>query len=680
MTKLLLPQGIKRVHTLKPRWVIIVALIVILIMVVSAVVELSRAKKEVLHLLREEATLLIAAISSSGINAILAYEEIENLVEEKLLSLARSVELLDRENHLSSELLATIARENDIYQIQIFDSQGRRVLSNHPTQEQPASGPIAPLLNGQEEELIIGFEENYYDQGQRYIVGVKRHKGGAITVSIDALSLLNFRKEIGVGRLMQDIGGYEGIAYIVLQDEEGIIMASKNVVRMPKLTRDPFLMKALKQQTVASRIVPYESQEVFEVVTPFIIGKESYGLFRVGLKMGHVQEANARTKRRLLIMSLALGVFGIIIFNFVMVNQNYTILNDAYRRIQTYTGNILENMADSVIAIDRHRRITVFNRAAEQLFQIPAEQALGKTCRELLKADISPLERTLESGESLKNFEMSYRIGERNAIVSLSTSVLFDNQGQVDTAIAVIKDLTEQKALEENLHRKEKLTAMGELASGVAHEIRNPLNAIGMVTQRLAREFEPRTDVEEYQQLTQMMVNEVRRINEIIQQFLRFARPPELNLTKTDVNELIQSTLTLVSAQARNKNITLEQSLQPVPKLFLDQSQIKQVLLNLLQNSLEATNGGGRIGIQSRYEPGELILTVADTGVGIPRENLTKIFNLYFTTKQEGTGLGLSLVHQIISQHNGRIHVESEVGQGTKVVIYLPVNKGKPEV
>jgi len=260
-------------------------------------------------------------------------------------------------------------------------------------------------------------------------------------------------------------------------------------------------------------------------------------------------------------------------------------------------------------------------------------------------------------------------------ITSISTSILYNDKGEIDSAFAVIKDLTEKRNLEETLQRKEKLTAMGQLASGVAHEIRNPLNAIGVISQRLNLEFKVKSDEEEYYELTNLMVQEVRRINQIIEQFLKFARPPKLVLMPTNLLELLESTISFIRSEAEANNVKILSDFQSVPALLLDQNQIKQALQNILRNSLEAIEGPGTIEVRTAMiNSSEVAIEIIDSGEGMNKETLSKIFNLYYTTKPKGTGLGLSLVHQIISQHNGRIEVGSEPGKGTRFVIYLPIS------
>jgi len=225
--------------------------------------------------------------------------------------------------------------------------------------------------------------------------------------------------------------------------------------------------------------------------------------------------------------------------------------------------------------------------------------------------------------------------------------------------------------LQEDIRRKEKLTAMGELAAGVAHEIRNPLNAISMAVQRLGKRLPIDTNSKE-KRLVQSIRSEINRVGKIIHQFLDFARPPQLNRNRTDLNQLVTEILDVYRAQLASADITPEWRPGNIPPLQLDREKIKQVIINLLENSINAIPESGEIFISTAKEKESVILKIKDTGVGIAEENLPKIFNLYFTTRPEGNGLGLAEVAQIIANHNGTIDVISNINDYTKFIIQLP--------
>lgn len=669
---------LNRLKTIQPGYIILISLILISTLFLSALLELRQTRREIQHVMEEEATTLMEAISVSGANAIYSYLEIEQLIEDKLFGVARQVNRLEEAGILSQKLLKSIAEENKIHQIDIVNSGEDKVIWSSSDSLPPLEiniESIRPIFQGELNELIIGLWGEPGQEQQHYSVAVKRKKGGAIVVSLDAGEILDFRKSIGVGKLMQDISNYPGIDYIVLQDYDGIILASEAISRMKSIESDSFLSRAYQREILSSRITEVENQKIFEFVRPFVLNSETLGIFRIGLKTDHLDQANNRIQRRMIIMSMVLGFLVLIAVNFLTINQNYRIINQAYRRIQTYSSNILEHMADAVIAIDREKRITLFNNSASQLFNQSPDEVMNKLCQLCMTGEISPLIEAIERGQTSRDIEKIIQLDKRRLITSVSTSVLKNEEGEIDSAFAVIKDLTEKRHLEDTLRRKEKLTAMGQLASGVAHEIRNPLNAIGMISQRLNKEFEPKTETIEYHDLTRTVVTEVRRINEIIQQFLKFARPPELDLKRTSIEALVKSIVKLTSSQAQEQGIEIKLSLESIPDLLIDPNQMKQALLNIIQNSIEAIQDSGIIQIQAkRVDEREAIIEIADNGIGMSQETLAKIFNLYFTTKVTGTGLGLSLVHQIISQHEGRIEVESEVGKGTRFLIYLPIN------
>jgi signal transduction histidine kinase len=232
--------------------------------------------------------------------------------------------------------------------------------------------------------------------------------------------------------------------------------------------------------------------------------------------------------------------------------------------------------------------------------------------------------------------------------------------------------VTEAKMMEENIKRTEQLTAMGKLASAVAHEVRNPLNAISMIAQRLAREFAPQEEEEQYQELTSMIKSESARLNGIIEQFLDFARPPKLNRQQVDIEQLLDETASLVEAQLSERGIEIHREYSGLGEWIVDREQIKQVLLNILLNGIEAMPDGGVLSVKSGVDDKMLHIEISDTGEGIPEEELTRIFDLYFTTKETGTGLGLSIAQRIITEHGGWLDVDSKPDSGTTFRIHLP--------
>jgi signal transduction histidine kinase len=232
---------------------------------------------------------------------------------------------------------------------------------------------------------------------------------------------------------------------------------------------------------------------------------------------------------------------------------------------------------------------------------------------------------------------------------------------------------------EEALRRRDRLAAMGELASTVAHEIRNPLNAVGLTAQRLRREFldslpadQTSAERSEAEELLGVMADETKRIDRIVQQFLDYARPPALRVEPTDLGALVRDLGGRLRAHAESRGVSLEVDTAAAGPAHVDPAQLRQALDNLVRNAVDATPEGGRVSVEVRSGRGGHSIEVRDTGRGIEPDHRAKIFDLYFTTKPEGTGVGLAVTQQIVTAHGGAIEVDSEPGTGTTMTVRLP--------
>lgn len=232
--------------------------------------------------------------------------------------------------------------------------------------------------------------------------------------------------------------------------------------------------------------------------------------------------------------------------------------------------------------------------------------------------------------------------------------------------------LQEVRSMEEEARRTERLTSMGRLAAGVAHEIRNPLNAVSIIAQRLKAEFTPGENREEYGSLITTIRSEVSRISGIIEDFLKYARPPKLETDEYPIEPLVNSAVMVVGERARINDIVVTVDSPEGAVCMCDANQIKQALINLLLNAIDAVGTGGTIDIRVRKSKGSVTLSITDSGSGIPENVLPNIFDPYFTTRENGTGLGLAEVHRIITAHGGRIQAGNSDGGGAVFTIQLP--------
>lgn len=664
---------------IQPRYIIAVTLVVAALMFVSALVELRQSRRELLHVLEEHSLFLAEIIDRSSANIVLSTDQIEQQLSERLLNNAYYIARLDSLNILSRQDLRRFAGANNIYRINIFNAKGEKILASHDllphaAQLKEKMSPkemLKPILRDGEPVLIIGLKQARFEEGQRYAVAIRRTKpaGGAIVLNLDATELVEFRKRIGIGKLVKDLADNTGLDYVAIQDREGVLAATSNVNELTGIDQDALLTLALEHDSVVTRQIEFNGRETFEVVKRLSIEGTTVGLLRIGLSMDELRSTEDRMTRRMLIMSIVLIAIGALVFTAIIVNQNYRIVSQKYAEIKSFTGNILENMGDAVITVDSDDRITIFNRQSEDLFSIEAKQISGKRINELSATNVKCLSTIFSTREPELTLECS---PGRMHVVSVSLSRTTKADGSVESRTAVIKDLTETRRLERDVQRKEKLTAMGELASGVAHEIRNPLNAISMIAQRYEREFVPRSGGKEYRSLTKVLKKESARVNDIVQQFLRFSRPPKIKPTSVIASEFVADIATLFEGQAKSKGVNFASRCELSGTISIDPAQMTQALLNLLQNALDATGKGGDISLRVAKKGNDAIFEVADTGSGIPSDKLDRIFDLYFTTKTNGNGMGLAITQQIVSQHQGSIQVVSKLSKGSTFLITLP--------
>lgn len=665
---------------LPPKAIISISAIIAVVMIVSSYIELNQSKREIYQLLYEHSSSLLQSVIISSANTLNSSFEIEDLITERLLNNARLIRKLDSLNALNKNELIKIAKRNSLYRVNVFDKKGNRILSNRIPEPDHIHGEeninrydeLAPILNGEADELIIGLKKAEFSDGERFAVAVSRaNNRGAIVVNIDAKDFLDFRKKIGIGIILQGISNHHGIEYIILQDSLGILAASEKIDSVESISESSFLKKALTSDSVLSRIIKLTDHEVYEVTRRFMLNDELVGIYRVGLSLEDIRNVEARMVRRLIIISLILAAISIIVLSIIFTNQNLKSISDEYKRFKTFASSVLANMSEAVIVFDTSGNISFINSSAERLFEIKFNKLPNKKLSDINKTIEDLFLNKLRQKEQ-KYFEAELTIGSTNKIILCSISELTQDVDRKEY-IAVMKDITQAKALEEEAKRNEKLSAMGQLASGVAHEIRNPINAIGMIAQRLNKEFKPADNLEEYIKITELLRSEVNRINKIITQFLNYAKPLDLKLDYVNTKNFFEEIYQLFLPQAKQKNIKFIKQGEDNLTVRFDSDLIKQSLMNIIQNAFDAVGENGVVQLKYYKFDNTLTIEISDNGIGIPSEQQKKIFDLYFTTKKDGNGLGLSIAQKIIHQHNGTITFSSKQNQGTTFKLQLPV-------
>jgi two-component system, NtrC family, sensor histidine kinase HydH len=544
--------------------------------------EAQRLKQEFLRQTEDKGAALAKAMETSVRNAIVGNALLEDLIEQRLLDNARLIDQLLLSRSVDQALLKEVSAMNRLQKIDLLDREGQ------PWELSALPAMIARKTEG--EELFQRQQMISYMWGKRWrlprekagnraaelpprITRSEFWKGSAIGVAVGARSfpgiiaihanadyILNFEKEIGVQRQIQELGRESETEFVALLDSNLNVVAHTDPGRIGQQEQEPLVLRAKGDRQLLSQIVESSSgRRYLEVVKPVVLDESNLGFLKIGLALGSMEVAWRNSLHAIVILGLAILAAGI-----------------------------------------------------------------------------------------------------------LGMAAIFHNQNS---------HLQEVKALEIEVLHRERLSALGNMAATVGHEIRNPLSAISMGLQRLKVEFQPTDDQEDYSRLTELMLGEVHRLNTIVEQFLSLARPFEIKPEALRVQDVFNEVATLVEGEAQQSKVQIR-VVAPLtlPPLKADRSHLTQVLLNLMLNGLQAMPEGGTLTLEAKTSNRNLLIAVTDTGTGIAAENQRRIFEPYFTTKAKGTGLGLSISRRIIEAHGGTITAANESGGGCRFEISLPLN------
>jgi two-component system sensor histidine kinase PilS (NtrC family) len=341
---------------------------------------------------------------------------------------------------------------------------------------------------------------------------------------------------------------------------------------------------------------------------------------------------------------------------------------DRATAIEGYNENILQSVPSGVISFDEEMKITKVNLAAEKILEIRGEMAIGKHHQEALN---KPITDFLKDRKVIERGEIGYVTPSGKRIwLGLALSPLKDREGRAIGQILVFTDLTHLKAIESQMELRNRLSSLGEISAGIAHELRNPMGVIAGYTKLLSK----RAD-NSLKPTVEAISREIVVMDRIISDFLSFAKPVELNLTDIDLKTVIKNCV--ASVKGERNDVIVKLNVDRLPVIKGDEVLLRQALINLIQNSVESMPQGGSLMIKATPLAGVagnfLDIFIADTGHGISENIKDKIFLPFFTTKEKGTGLGLAIVHKIVVSHGGSISADCS-DKGTIFRIRLPLN------
>ena len=468
--------------------------------------------------------------------------------------------------------------------------------------------------------------------------------------------------------------------YMVITDTKGTIIADSD----PSLLGGKYDPQ-LPLEEIAGRTKPEWRQflrsdgaDTFEVYQTLAIdgtlifprdGQQPLILF-IGLDTGPLSTARAADMR----YTIGLGLFILLLIVSGIISlalaQSYRSSESLLTRMRIFSRTIIEKMPMGLILFDKQKKLILTNGEGELILaRIPNDR--GLPVPSFLTGFLEEMEQTGSTMEKETDIPAE---DDKTVSLELIGTPLHEENGTVMGYLFLVRDITEILSLRKEKDRNQRLATVGSLAAGIAHEIRNPLSSIKGFATYFKERYKDRKDDGE---IADVLIAEVERVNRVITQLLDFSRPVIMDRRNIPAKEIIERSLQKIESQITGRTVQIQRNLQDEQAaIWFDADKMEQVLLNLYMNALDAMPEGGTLTVSlAAQKNGMAQITVADTGCGIAPKDLSRIYDPYFTTKSTGTGIGLAIVHRILEFHNGRIHVESEEGQGTTVTLLLPLEK-----
>src|SRR3989339_768402 len=402
---------------------------------------------------------------------------------------------------------------------------------------------------------------------------------------------------------------------------------------------------------------------------PIMLKEELVGIIFLGDKIS----GDIYTVEDIELLTVLAGHVGIAIEN--------TAIYEEVLSVKNYIQDILDAMVSGVLTVDVYGRIITFNPMAEKITKLSGKDIVDKDFKEVFSAK-SAMRQTIEAtlhNRCFSNFETSLVSSEGNLIpVSLNSTLLRNAQGRKTGVLIVLSDLTEVKILQDKARQADKVSALGTMAAGMAHEIKNPLSSMKVLAQLLPTKYD---DLDFREKIIEIMPREINRVDRIVESLLGFARATSPKFIPLNLNQLIAQNIDAYKGQVSESKIDIVTNYGRIPQISGDPDQLMQAFSNFLLNAIQSMDAGGKLTISTtegrRVENilETVRIAISDTGHGIPQDIIKKLFDPFFTTKYAGTGLGLTIAHCVIDSHRGTIDVVSTVGEGTTFIIDLPIKQ-----
>ena len=572
--------------------------------------------------------------------------------------------------------------------------------------------------------IVLALAVMNHNREKQFMVEFLNDKGASLIRAFEAGARTGMMGGFGtlarLETLIQETAAQPDILYIAIVDSNGEIIAHSEPEQIGLTFLDQSAMAALEaDKEVQWRTVSNTSLSAFEVYKLFLPvlpsqpqsrmmqmmenrrqmiqnrmggwhgsewtkGLQSEKLLHpdnrpvivIAMDTASFEEAMAEDVKLMILISsilLLLGIAGVVSLFWA---QNYTRSKKLLSNISAISSEMINNLPEGILLTDSDLKIHFINEIAGNLLGTNINSAIGRSSKEILPPAINSMQIATDTSNKVIETELILYNdhGKEIPVSVIATEVVTKDDFYVGR-MYLIKDLTQIKQLQADIQRKDKMAAIGNLAAGVAHEVRNPLSSIKGYASYFKSLFK---DDPKNSEAAEVLVNETDRLNRAITELLEISRPSDIKPKSVDIQSIFDTTLRLIqpdSTQQTKPDILLEIE-DGIETIYIDPDRFVQVLMNIYLNSIQAMPDGGllKTAVTSTEDSIEIIIT--DTGCGMSLDTRNQLFNPYFTTKKTGTGLGMAIVMKIIEAHNGDINVVSEEGKGTEITIHLPKDKG----
>jgi two-component system sensor histidine kinase PilS (NtrC family) len=622
-----------------------IGMLLLVLLGVFLTISIVNSRRAMMELIREQARSFLSIVASTQENSIFAEGKYEDALREQLISLCNYLE----SKPLNSQELARVRQSFQIISIAVLDTSDLDpiIISGSPLK------PLEREKRLNEEERV--FFEYFTIGSARYMRFLFQVRDRMYQLEVSAEDIQVFRREFGIQKIIQQLSLNPMVEYLVLQDTKGILFATPNVQAITRIEDDPALLEVLDQGKELSRSTEFNEHDVLELARPFIVNNETFGIFRIGIKLDGYYRHVHSTERQLIILSIILLGAGLTFVYVLSKFESFVMLKEVFHKT-------LDAIEDGVLVVNKNTRITGINKAFTSMCTFQEDMLLNHDYFERFPDDPFAVKKVLQDGSKVVS-EKEWS----DKAVQFATYPLLDEQKKISGVITVLRDVTRLRLFEKEREEAERLKFLGNLVANFAHEIKNPLNGLSIAAQRLYKEFPSEND--EHVRLTEVIQQEIHTLNRTLNDFLVFARPKMKRKSTISLSSVLNDALILIREQAHDRSFVVEEDISHDHTITGNPDNLKRAFFNILINAQDAVQGlsdrRGIITVKTFEQEGRHWVTIEDNGVGMDEEDKERVFKPYFTTKKKGTGLGLYIAQQIIKDHGGTITIESHKGSGT---------------